>query len=126
MNAGLPLQPIFKVMSSDHTKPMVSPRHRFVFFVSSWFILFSAAAIARAAEPVNDNVAGAKGIDVAMLRLHAPLRDTAPLSPAQEQSKFKFRDGLAVDLIAAEPAIRQPLNLTFDERGRLWVVQYIQ
>jgi len=28
--------------------------------------------------------------------------------------------------VASEPVIRQPLNLHFDERGRLWVVQYIQ
>jgi putative heme-binding domain-containing protein len=90
------------------------------------FLLGFVTAVARAAEPVNENAASAKGIDVAMLRLHAPLRDTAPLSPADEQAKFKLRDGLAVDLIAAEPKIRQPLNLTFDERGRMWVVQYIQ
>ncbi|MGI9242238.1 MAG: DUF7133 domain-containing protein, partial [Verrucomicrobiales bacterium] len=26
----------------------------------------------------------------------------------------------------AEPVVQQPLHLSFDERGRLWVVQYIQ
>ncbi|MCI0620442.1 MAG: hypothetical protein L0387_01995 [Acidobacteria bacterium] len=31
-----------------------------------------------------------------------------------------------MEVVASEPAIRQPLNLHFDERGRLWVVQYIQ
>src|SRR5688572_11680122 len=101
-------------MPSDHKKPVGPPRHRFVSFVTSWFILFSATTTAQAAEPVNDSAAGAKGIDTAMIRLRAPLRDTAPLSPAEELAKFKLRDGLAVDLIAAEPAIRQPLYLTFD------------
>ena len=31
-----------------------------------------------------------------------------------------------MEVVASEPVIRQPLNLHFDERGRLWVVQYIQ
>ena len=61
-----------------------------------------------------------------MRNLHAPLRETDPLSPAEALKRFKLPDDLAVDLIAAEPDVRQPLYLTFDERGRMWVVQYIQ
>ena len=33
---------------------------------------------------------------------------------------------LAVDLIAREPVVAQPVFLNFDERGRMWVVQYRQ
>ena len=33
---------------------------------------------------------------------------------------------LAVDLVAQEPAVEQPVFLNFDERGRMWVVQYRQ
>ena len=29
-------------------------------------------------------------------------------------------------LAAAEPMVRQPVNISFDERGRMWVVQYLQ
>src|SRR5687767_12901689 len=39
---------------------------------------------------------------------------------------FKPIAGLAVDLVASEPVIRQPVDMHFDERGRLWVVQYLQ
>lgn len=35
-------------------------------------------------------------------------------------------DGMEVELFASEPMIRQPVTMSFDERGRLWVVQYIQ
>ncbi len=35
-------------------------------------------------------------------------------------------DGFAVDLVAAEPHVRQPVCIEFDDRGRLWVVQYLQ
>jgi hypothetical protein len=33
---------------------------------------------------------------------------------------------LALDLIAREPVVAQPVFLNFDERGRMWVVQYLQ
>jgi putative membrane-bound dehydrogenase-like protein len=49
-----------------------------------------------------------------------------PLSPRESLKKFTVADGLEMQLVASEPVITQPLNLHFDERGRLWVVQYIQ
>ena len=33
---------------------------------------------------------------------------------------------MQIDLVLAEPIVRQPVSLSFDERGRLWVVQYLQ
>jgi putative membrane-bound dehydrogenase-like protein len=33
---------------------------------------------------------------------------------------------LTIDLVAQEPAVAQPVFLNFDERGRMWVVQYLQ
>lgn len=35
-------------------------------------------------------------------------------------------EGLEVDTVLSEPIITQPLYVDFDERGRMWVVQYIQ
>ncbi|MDO8544570.1 MAG: c-type cytochrome [Opitutaceae bacterium] len=52
--------------------------------------------------------------------------DTQPLAPVDALKSFKMRDGLAIDLVAAEPAVTQPLYMSFDSRGRLWVTQYIQ
>jgi putative membrane-bound dehydrogenase-like protein len=34
--------------------------------------------------------------------------------------------GLEVRLVAAEPLVRQPVAIEFDDRGRLWVIQYMQ
>jgi putative membrane-bound dehydrogenase-like protein len=34
--------------------------------------------------------------------------------------------GFAVELVAAEPLVRQPVAIDFDDRGRLWVIQYLQ
>ena len=35
-------------------------------------------------------------------------------------------EGFHVEVFAAEPMIRQPVAATFDERGRLWVIEYLQ
>jgi putative membrane-bound dehydrogenase-like protein len=52
-------------------------------------------------------------------------RDIVP--PADQTLRaFKPIEGLTVELVASEPVIRQPIDLHFDDRGRLWVVQYLQ
>ena len=51
---------------------------------------------------------------------------TAPLPAEQALEKLQVADDLTVDLIASEPVVEQPVFLTFDERGRMWVVQYRQ
>src|SRR5436309_2715696 len=48
------------------------------------------------------------------------------LSPQDSLKQMKAADGFEVSLVASEPEIRQPLSTTFDERGRLWVIQYLQ
>ncbi len=55
-----------------------------------------------------------------------PSGGTDPLTPAESLKRFKIADDLALDQVLAEPIVRQPLSLSFDERGRLWVVQYLQ
>ena len=52
--------------------------------------------------------------------------DTPPSSPAEALKKFTVRKGLTVELIAAEPAVTQPIHVSWDSQGRLWVVQYRQ
>ncbi|MEI8378640.1 MAG: PVC-type heme-binding CxxCH protein [Planctomycetota bacterium] len=50
----------------------------------------------------------------------------AALTPQQSMDNFKVPDDLQVDLVLAEPVVSQPLFMNFDERGRLWVMQYLQ
>ncbi len=47
-------------------------------------------------------------------------------SAAKAAAQMTVADGLSVQLFAAEPLVRQPVAMTFDERGRLWVIQYLQ
>jgi putative membrane-bound dehydrogenase-like protein len=47
-------------------------------------------------------------------------------SPEDAVKRMQVADGLEISLIAAEPVIRQPVTISFDERGRIWVIQYLQ
>jgi putative heme-binding domain-containing protein len=49
------------------------------------------------------------------------VRTTPWLSPADEQKAFKLPPGFEIQLVAAEPDIQKPLNMAFDERGRIWL-----
>ncbi|HXJ59750.1 MAG TPA: PVC-type heme-binding CxxCH protein, partial [Verrucomicrobiae bacterium] len=50
----------------------------------------------------------------------------SPLSPAEAAQTFTVPADLEWEQVLAEPEVRQPVFLNFDERGRMWVVQYIQ
>lgn len=49
------------------------------------------------------------------------VRSTEPLSPADQRAGFKLSSGFEIELFASEPQIHKPINLAFDDRGRVWV-----
>ena len=55
-----------------------------------------------------------------------PPAQESPLSPAESLARFTVAEDLEIEQVLAEPIVRQPVFLSFDERGRLWVVQYLQ
>lgn len=54
------------------------------------------------------------------------VRDTAPLSAQDENNAFTVPAGFSVRLFAAEPDIAKPLNMAFDQRGRLWLTNTVE
>ena len=48
------------------------------------------------------------------------------LSPEEALQHFKVAEGFDVQLYASEPLVRQPVTMTFDDRGRMWIIQYLQ
>ena len=44
-----------------------------------------------------------------------------PLTPQQARASFKLPPGFRVELVAAEPLIREPTGVCWDEKGRLYV-----
>ena len=50
--------------------------------------------------------------------------ETTPLTrPEEALAKVRLPEGFQATLFAAEPAVRQPIHLTTDEKGRLWVAE---
>jgi putative membrane-bound dehydrogenase-like protein len=63
---------------------------------------------------------------VALLSEPAPAPAQEGLSPAAAVARMRLPEGLRAEVVAAEPDIRQPVAACFDERGRLWVIEYLQ
>lgn len=52
------------------------------------------------------------------------LREPSPaLSASEEQKTFQLDPNLEIELVAEEPMVQAPIALSFDEDGRLWVVE---
>ncbi|MHB1425009.1 MAG: PVC-type heme-binding CxxCH protein [Gemmataceae bacterium] len=67
------------------------------------------AVAARSENPPDPNVAS-----------------TPHRTPEEERKLFRLPPGFEVQLVAAEPDIHKPLNLAFDDRGRLWVTDTVE
>jgi len=89
------------------------------------FLLILSHAAAQTAAPPAGNEEVRKIMETYPGR--GVLRDnTAPTPAAEALKKFTVREGFAVDLMASEPDVRQPLYMSWDSRGRLWVMEYLQ
>lgn len=50
--------------------------------------------------------------------------DSSPVVPADESiSKMKLEPGFDIKLIASEPLVSAPVAMTFDKKGRIWVLE---
>lgn len=79
--------------------------------LAAWLGAWAAApGTAPAAEPEADP---------------AQLPRLPPVEAAEALRTFKVRPGFRVELVAAEPLVRDPIELCFDEEGRLFVVEMI-
>lgn len=52
--------------------------------------------------------------------------NTDPLSPDEQLKKFHLPPGFEIQLVAAEPEVQKPINLAFDQRGRLLFSQSVE
>src|SRR5687767_16040805 len=67
--------------------------------------------------------AGAIAVLLVVLTTAAARAQDAPLPLDVAAGKIKLPDGFKATLFAGEPDVVQPIAMTFDERGRLWVVE---
>jgi putative heme-binding domain-containing protein len=74
-------------------------------------------------------IVGAMIAGMARAQQPAPVQDvsTLPHRTADEERKaLHLPPGFEIQLVAAEPDIQKPLNLAFDDRGRLWVTDTVE
>lgn len=77
-----------------------------------WALLTALALLPAAAHGAGRQLTGQ----------HAPAT-TPALPPDEAQKKFSVPEGFEVRLFAAEPEVINPVAMSWDERGRLWVVE---
>jgi putative membrane-bound dehydrogenase-like protein len=77
-------------------------------FIAAIFLAFSAVHLFAAGKQLTGQ--------------HAPANSPA-LSPVDAQKVFSVPPGFEVRLFAAEPDVVNPVAMTWDERGRLWVLE---
>ncbi|MCB1120271.1 MAG: hypothetical protein KJT03_01880 [Verrucomicrobiae bacterium] len=61
--------------------------------------------------------------------LIAQVQHVAPtdaLTPKEQRQKFQLPPGFEIQLVLSDPDIGQPMNLSFDVRGRLWVTSSVE
>jgi putative membrane-bound dehydrogenase-like protein len=51
---------------------------------------------------------------------------STPTPPNQTVDQFQVHDDFEIEIVASEPTISQPLYMSWDHRGRMWVIQYLQ
>ncbi len=95
---------------------MPSPRIPSLVLRSSLFIL--ASSFLPSAQAVHQKNAGPEKVE-----LKFKLPPPAPLSPEAEMKTFKVEKGFHIELVASEPMIESPVAMSFDEQGRLYVVE---
>jgi putative heme-binding domain-containing protein len=49
-----------------------------------------------------------------------------PYTPEEAIKHMKVPDGFTVEVVAAEPDIVNPVAMTFDERGRIWITESLE
>ncbi len=85
---------------------------------------FPLNAMKRLACLVSLILIGSTGLSLALQGPDAPKK--GPLPPAEAVKKLQAPDDVTLEQVLAEPVVRQPVFHNFDERGRMWVVQYLQ
>jgi putative heme-binding domain-containing protein len=89
-------------------------------------------------SPTTPRAAGAALAIAAMLAAFAPgslaqeplppelVAPTEARTPEQERKGFRLPEGFRMQLVASEPTIDKPMNIAFDDLGRLWVTSTLE
>ena len=89
--------------------------------MSSRTVIPALVLLAIAAPPATALNRGNAGPEKVEIRF--PLPPPAPLSPEAALAAFRLEPGCRIELVAAEPLIEAPVAMSWDDAGRLYVVE---
>lgn len=92
---------------------MPSPR-----FTTLTSLLLLTTPFLTPALAINEKNAGPEKVE-----LKFKLPPPTPLSWEEEMKTFKIEKGFRIELVASEPMIESPIAVSFDDQGRLYVVE---
>ncbi|MHA4895602.1 DUF7133 domain-containing protein [Pedobacter sp. PWIIR3] len=88
-------------------------RYKYILIAALIFTLYQCQSYKKTA---SNTVISAKDIDFSR----------SPVIPADQTiSKMKLEEGFDIQLIAAEPLVNTPVAMSFDTKGRMWVVEMV-
>jgi putative membrane-bound dehydrogenase-like protein len=65
-------------------------------------------------------------LGLASILLSGPIARAGGYTPEEAAARMVLPPGFSAQVFASEPMIRQPVAACFDERGRMWVIEYLQ
>src|SRR6187551_3745839 len=86
---------------------------------TTWRNIFLGLSLVMAADAF-----GAEQDNVTPWRQDQP--PNQPYSPQEALSKMTVPEGFTVELVASEPDIVNPIAMSFDDRGRIWITESIE
>lgn len=86
-----------------------------ILFLALFFVLFQSCR-----QPSQEQAESSQA-DADIYAEH--VRTSEFQTPEEERLDFVLPEGFEVTLFASEPDITKPINMAFDEKGRLWVTQ---
>jgi putative heme-binding domain-containing protein len=84
------------------------------------FLIFSCQAPQQSEEEYDPD----SFVDPELFKDH--IRVTDYQTPEEEMAGFHLPPGFEINLYASEPDITKPINMEFDDKGRLWVTHSIE
>lgn len=101
----------------DSMKPRFDLRGKAIALCTTTFLLYAQGCSVPKPTTGGQAVLPAKDVYA------EHVRTSKYQTPEEERLSFKLPPGFEVTLFASEPDIIKPMNMEFDDRGRLWVTQ---
>jgi mono/diheme cytochrome c family protein/glucose/arabinose dehydrogenase len=86
----------------------------------SWLAFLACAALPAVAQ-IGDDPREGPQVPLAAARKMVP---EPTLNAAEEKATFQLPPGFRIELVAADPMVRDPVAAAYDWEGNLWVVEY--